>query len=103
MKPRRHRTAKQAALSAFMNGLTVPLTNLRAMSQTLASGRVRGQMVREYALMCASETSKLIRLVEMFVTKEAHAGTRTREANGRHAAPPLDSTTSRQRRGATTR
>src|SRR5262249_58706906 len=103
MKARRHMTAKQAALSAFMNGVTGPLTNLRAMSQTLATGRVRGQMVREYALMCASETNKLIRLVEMFVMKEAQAGARTREVNGRHAATPLDSARSRQRRGATTR
>src|SRR5215475_14516449 len=103
MKPRRHRTAKQAALSAFMNGVTGPLTNLRAMSQTLASGRVRGPMVREYALMCASETSKLVRLVEMFVTKEAQAGPRTREANGGRPATRLDSAKSRQRRGVTTR
>src|SRR5262249_26240916 len=101
MKPRRHRTARHAAPSAFMNGLTVPLTNLRAMSQTLASGRVRGQMVREYASMCASETSKLIRLVEMFVTKEAQAAARTREANGGRAATRLDSAKSRQQRGVT--
>ena len=38
MKLRPRKTPKHVALSALVNGLTGPITNLRAMSQTLASG-----------------------------------------------------------------
>ena len=70
MKPRPRKPKKQAALSALANSLRPPLTNLSALSQTLASGRVGGRMIREYVLMCALEASKVTRLLEMFVTKE---------------------------------
>jgi hypothetical protein len=73
MKPPLRRTAKQAALSALVNGLRAPLTNLSAMSQTLASGRVIGRTVREYALMCAIEAIRLTRLIETFLTNEVQA------------------------------
>jgi hypothetical protein len=70
---RPRRTAKQAALSALVNGLRAPLTNLSAMSQTLASGRVIGRTVGEYALMCAIEAIRLTRLIETFLTNEVQA------------------------------
>jgi hypothetical protein len=70
MKPRPRRTAKHAALSALVDGLRAPMTNLIALNQTLASGRVGGAMIRDYRLMCAIEALRLTRLVETFLTNE---------------------------------
>ena len=49
------------------------MIDLSAISQTLASGRVGGRMVRDYALMCAVEAIRLTRLVETFLTSEPQA------------------------------
>jgi hypothetical protein len=70
MKPRSQRTARDKGLSALVNGLTAPMTNLRALTQTLVSGRVTGRMARDYALMCATEASRLILVVETFVMND---------------------------------
>lgn len=110
MKPRPRRIVKHAAVSALVNGLWTPMTNLSAISQTLASGRVGGRMAREYAVMCASEATKLTRLVETFVRNELQATVRTRQPGRRKGgvtttqqiATVLDPAKRRQRRGAST-
>jgi hypothetical protein len=103
MKPRSRSTSKYAALSALVDGLRTPMTNLSAMSQTLASGRVGGRMVRDYVLMCASEASKLTRLVETFVRNELQATARTRRhGRKKREATPQNSAKRRQGRGAST-
>ncbi|HEX7797761.1 MAG TPA: hypothetical protein VF456_25545 [Vicinamibacterales bacterium] len=104
MKPRSRSTSDDVALSALLNAVTVQVTNLRAISQTLASGRVGGRTVRDYAVMCASEASKLTRLVETFVRNELQAtvGTR-RHGPKKREATPQNPARRRQRRGASTR
>jgi hypothetical protein len=104
MKPRSRSTSKHAALSALVDGLRPPMTNLSAMSQTLASGRVGGRMVREYAVMCASEASKLTRLVEAFVRNELQATVGARRPGPKkRETTPQNSVKRRQRRSTSTR
>jgi hypothetical protein len=105
MKPRPRQSSQQAARSALVNSLTAPMTNLIALSQTLASGRVARRMVRDYALMCAIEASRLTRLVETFVMKELKARSRNGAVKSTPGVPatPVNPTTSRRRRRASSR
>ena len=51
-------------VSAVTHELKTPLANLRAINETLASGRTTPEMVREYAHMGIGETTRLTRLVD---------------------------------------
>ena len=51
-------------VSAITHELKTPLANMRAISETLASGRTTPDMVREYASMGVGETTRLTRLVD---------------------------------------
>lgn len=51
-------------VSAITHELKTPLANMRAISETLASGRTTTDMVREYAAMGLGETTRLTRLVD---------------------------------------
>jgi hypothetical protein len=97
MKPRLRRTAKHAALSALVDGLRAPMTNLIALNQTLASGRVGGAMIRDYRLMCAIEALRLTRLVETFLTNERQRSPRRRQTGFRPSTQWVCSRTSRTR------
>ena len=54
--------------STMTRHLAHPLANIRALSETVASGRVKGRTVQGYALMCTSEICRLARLVENLAT-----------------------------------
>lgn len=51
-------------VSAVTHELKTPLANLRAINETLASGRSTPEMVREYAHMGIGEATRLTRLVD---------------------------------------
>ena len=51
-------------VSAVTHELKTPLANLRAINETLASGRTTPEMIREYARMGIGETTRLTRLVD---------------------------------------
>jgi signal transduction histidine kinase len=51
-------------VSAVTHELKTPLANIRAINDTLASGRTTPEMVREYAHMGTSEATRLTRLVD---------------------------------------
>ena len=51
-------------VSAVTNELKTPLANLRAINETLASGRATPQMISEYARMGIGEATRLTRLVD---------------------------------------
>jgi signal transduction histidine kinase len=51
-------------VSAVTHELKTPLANIRAITETLASGRTTADMVREYARMGTGETTRLTRLVD---------------------------------------
>lgn len=51
-------------VSAVTHELKTPLANLRAINETLASGRTTPEMVREYAHMGIGEATRLTRLVD---------------------------------------
>jgi signal transduction histidine kinase len=51
-------------VSAVTHELKTPLANLRAINETLASGRTNPEMIREYASMGIGETTRLTRLVD---------------------------------------
>ena len=51
-------------VSAVTHELKTPLANLRAINETLASGRSTPEMVREYARMGIGEATRLTRLVD---------------------------------------
>ena len=50
--------------SAVTHELKTPLANIRAINETLASGRTTPEMIREYARMGIGETTRLTRLVD---------------------------------------
>lgn len=51
-------------VSAVTHELKTPLANLRAINETLASGRATPEMIREYASMGIGEATRLTRLVD---------------------------------------
>ena len=51
-------------VSAVTHELKTPLANIRAINETLASGRTTPEMIREYARMGIGETTRLTRLVD---------------------------------------
>ena len=51
-------------VSAVTHELKTPLANLKAINETLASGRATADMMREYAQMGIGETTRLTRLVD---------------------------------------
>lgn len=51
-------------VSAVTHELKTPLANLRAINETLASGRATPEMIREYAGMGIGEATRLTRLVD---------------------------------------
>jgi signal transduction histidine kinase len=51
-------------VSAVTHELKTPLANLRAINETLASGRTTPEMIREYAHMGIGEATRLTRLVD---------------------------------------
>ncbi len=51
-------------VSAVTHELKTPLANLRALNETLASGRVTPEMIQEYAQMGIGEATRLTRLVD---------------------------------------
>jgi signal transduction histidine kinase len=51
-------------VSAVTHELKTPLANLRAINETLASGRTTPEMIREYAQMGIGEATRLTRLVD---------------------------------------
>jgi signal transduction histidine kinase len=51
-------------VSAVTHELKTPLANLRAINETLASGRATPEMIREYAHMGIGEATRLTRLVD---------------------------------------
>jgi two-component system phosphate regulon sensor histidine kinase PhoR len=51
-------------VSAVTHELKTPLANLRALNETLASGRTTPEMTREYAQMGVGEATRLARLVD---------------------------------------
>jgi signal transduction histidine kinase len=51
-------------VSAVTHELKTPLANLRAINETLASGRTTPEMIREYARMGIGEATRLTRLVD---------------------------------------
>ena len=51
-------------VSAVTHELKTPLANIRAINETLASGRATPEMIREYARMGTSEATRLTRLVD---------------------------------------
>jgi signal transduction histidine kinase len=51
-------------VSAVTHELKTPIANMRAISETLASGRTTPEMIREYAHMGVGEANRLTRLVD---------------------------------------
>jgi signal transduction histidine kinase len=51
-------------VSAVTHELKTPLANIRAINETLASGRTTPEMIREYARMGIGEATRLTRLVD---------------------------------------
>ncbi|HUR33158.1 MAG TPA: HAMP domain-containing sensor histidine kinase [Vicinamibacterales bacterium] len=51
-------------VSAVTHELKTPLANIRAINETLASGRATPEMIREYAGMSIDEATRLTRLVD---------------------------------------
>jgi signal transduction histidine kinase len=51
-------------VSAVTHELKTPLANIRAINETLASGRTTPEMIREYARMGTGEATRLTRLVD---------------------------------------
>jgi signal transduction histidine kinase len=51
-------------VSAVTHELKTPLANIRAINETLASGRATPEMIREYAQMGIGEATRLTRLVD---------------------------------------
>ena len=74
-----------------------PITNILALSQTLASGRVSRASTREYARMAGFEAARLKRLVEEMAVLlrldpddgAAPAATRHRAKKRAHSSGPL--------------
>ena len=73
---------KRDSRSNYMRQLVAAMTNINAIGQTLVSERIAGSLVRDYALMCAAEANRLLRLVEHVLDEETSASQGAPEYGG---------------------